>query len=78
LLGVASVAVSKLLKFDQNPLGLSDGVREFGIDIAFEIGVALIGAAVTAYPPASTSSRPRHISAVTPHNFDLARARSAR
>lgn len=49
LLGVACVAVSKVLKFDQNPLGLSDGVREFGVDIVFEIGVALIGAAVTAY-----------------------------
>ena len=49
LLGVACVALSKFLKFDSNPLGLSDGVREFGVDIVFEIGVALIGAAVTAY-----------------------------
>jgi len=27
----------------------SEGLREFGVDIIFEIGVALIGAAVTAY-----------------------------
>jgi len=48
-LGVVFVGLSKALKF--NPLldGLSEGFREFGIDIVFEIGVALIGAAVTAY-----------------------------
>ena len=49
ILGIILVGMSKVLKF--NPLldGLSEGMREFGIDIVFEIGVALIGAAVTAY-----------------------------
>jgi len=48
LLGTACVGASKLLKFSSLAL-LSEGFREFGIDIIFEIGVALIGAAVTAY-----------------------------
>jgi len=48
LLGVAFVGLSKLMKF--HPLfELSEGYREFFIDIVFESGVALIGAAVTAY-----------------------------
>lgn len=49
LLGVAFVAASKMLKFTDGLAFLSEGFREFGIDIVFEIGVALIGAAVTAY-----------------------------
>ena len=49
LLGVALVGLSKLLKFFPVLEILSAGLREFGIDIVFEIGVALIGAAVTAY-----------------------------
>ena len=49
LLGVAFVGLSKLLKFHPVLGNLSEGLREFGIDIVFEIGVALIGAAVTAY-----------------------------
>ena len=49
LLGVAFVALSKWLKFSQIPKFLSEGSGEFAIDIVFEIGVALIGAAVTAY-----------------------------
>ena len=48
LLGTACVAASKVLKFSQSVL-YSEGVREFTIDIIFEVGVALIGAAVTAY-----------------------------
>ena len=48
LLGAVCVGVSKLLKFSQLVL-LSEGVREFVVDIVFESGVALIGAAVTAY-----------------------------
>ena len=47
-LGTVFVAASKVLKFSQSVL-FSEGVREFTIDIIFEIGVALIGAAVTAY-----------------------------
>jgi hypothetical protein len=49
LLGVAFVGLSKMLKFHPVLESLSEGVREFGIDIVFEIGVALIGAAVTAF-----------------------------
>jgi uncharacterized membrane protein YidH (DUF202 family) len=49
LLGVVFVGLSKMLKFHPLLAGLSEGVREFSIDIVFEIGVALIGAAVTAY-----------------------------
>ena len=48
LLGTACVGASKVLKFSQSVL-LSEGYREFVIDIIFEVGVALIGAAVTAY-----------------------------
>ena len=49
LLGVAFVGLSKMLKFHPVLENLSEGLREFGVDIVFEIGVALIGAAVTAY-----------------------------
>ncbi len=49
ILGIILVGLSKVLKFNPILDGLSEGVREFGIDIVFEIGVALIGAAVTAY-----------------------------
>jgi hypothetical protein len=49
VLGVVLVGLSKILKFTPIIDGLSESVREFGIDIVFEIGVALIGAAVTAY-----------------------------
>ena len=49
LLGVVFVGLSKILKFQPILENLSEGLREFGIDIVFEIGVALIGAAVTAY-----------------------------
>ena len=48
LLGVACVALSKVIKFYEW-VTLSEGYREFVIDIVFEVGVALIGAAVTAY-----------------------------
>ena len=48
LFGAGLVGVSKLLKFSQLVV-LSEGYREFVIDIVFESGVALIGAAVTAY-----------------------------
>ena len=48
LIGVACVAISKLIEFSGLAL-LSGGFREFTIEIIFEIGVALIGAAVTAY-----------------------------
>lgn len=48
LLGIALVALSKYLKFSIAYL-LSESLREFAVDVVFEIGVALIGAAVTAY-----------------------------
>ena len=48
LFGAGLVGVSKLLKFSQLVV-LSEGYHEFVIDIVFESGVALIGAAVTAY-----------------------------
>ena len=48
LIGVACVALSKVIKF-YGLVTLSEGYREFVIDIVFEVGVALIGAAVTAY-----------------------------
>jgi hypothetical protein len=48
LLGVLFVGVSKAVKFSKLTF-LSEGLLEFTIDIVFEIGVALIGAAVTAY-----------------------------
>ena len=49
ILGIILVGLSKVLKFNPILDDLSEGMREFGIDIVFEIGVALIGAAVTAY-----------------------------
>ena len=49
LLGVVFVGLSKMMKFQPVLEYLPEGLREFGVDIVFEIGVALIGAAVTAY-----------------------------
>ena len=49
LLGLVLVAVSKLLKYSGVLDSLSAGSSEFFVDVVFEIGVALIGAAVTAY-----------------------------
>ena len=49
LLGAACVAVSKWLKYSSIIDFMSESYVEFTIDIVFEIGVALIGAAVTAY-----------------------------
>jgi hypothetical protein len=49
LLGAAFVGLSKMMKYWPALENLSDGLREFGIHIVFEIGVALIGAAVAAY-----------------------------
>ena len=40
--------MSKAIKFAQHTF-LSEGLLEFTVDIIFEVGVALIGAAVTAY-----------------------------
>ncbi len=48
LLGVLFVAVAKVIKFTELTM-VSEGISEFVIDMVFEIGVALIGAAVTAY-----------------------------
>ena len=48
LLGIVLVALSKYLKFSIVYM-LSEALREFTVDVVFEIGVALIGAAVTAY-----------------------------
>lgn len=49
LLGVVVVAVAKFLKFSGSLDFLSEGVLEFVIDIIYETGIALFGAAVTAY-----------------------------
>ena len=46
-LGVVLVAMSKMLKFGLDLF--SEGMRELLVDVIFESGVALIGAAVTAY-----------------------------
>ena len=48
LLGTLFVGVSKVMKFSQLAM-VSEGVREFVIDMVFETGVALVGATVTAY-----------------------------
>ena len=48
LLGIVLVALSKYLKFSIVYM-LSEALREFTVDVVFDIGVALIGAAVTAY-----------------------------
>ncbi len=47
--GVALVAVSKLLAHTSAFAGLPTGVEEFLVDIVFEIGVALVGGAIVAY-----------------------------
>ena len=49
LLGAIFVGFSKALKFSEIASYLSQGFSEFVIDIIFESGVALIGAAVTAF-----------------------------
>lgn len=49
ILGISLVGVSKLLKHIALQTVMSEGVKEFVIDIIFEVGVALIGAAVTAF-----------------------------
>lgn len=49
LIGIVSVMISKYLSFSGILESWHAGVREFLIDIMFEMGVALIGAAVTAY-----------------------------
>ncbi len=49
LLGVVIVAIAKFLKFSGSLDFLSEGMLEFVIDIIYETGIALIGAAVTAY-----------------------------
>lgn len=49
LLGVIVVAIAKFLKFSGSLDFLSEGVLEFVIVIIYETGIALIGAAVTAY-----------------------------
>lgn len=49
LLGILVVAIAKFLKFSGMLVFLFEGVLEFVIDIIYESGIALIGAAVTAY-----------------------------
>lgn len=48
-LGIVVVAIAKFLKFSGTLDFLSEEVLEFVIDIIYETGIALIGAAVTAY-----------------------------
>ena len=47
LLGATFVAASKMLKFSELFVVRSEATREFLVDIVFETGVALIGAAAT-------------------------------
>ncbi len=49
LSGILLLGLSKIIKFSSLLSFLSIPVNEFLIDIVFEIGVALIGASVTAY-----------------------------
>ena len=49
LLGFVFVGLSKVLNYSGLLGFMSKGFFEFVVDITFEIGVALIGAAVTAY-----------------------------
>ncbi len=49
LFGILLVAISKILKFSSVLHVVYGSVEEFLVDILFEIGVALIGAGVTAY-----------------------------
>ncbi|KXO85755.1 hypothetical protein AYK86_16015 [Acinetobacter venetianus] len=49
LLGIVIVAIAKFLKFSGALDFLSESILEFVIDVIYESGIALIGAAVTAY-----------------------------
>ena len=49
ILGISLVGVSKWLKQVASKIELSEGFEEFVVDVVFEVGVALIGAAVTAF-----------------------------
>ncbi len=49
LSGTIFVAISKILKYSELLMRLSEVEREFIVDLFSEIGVALIGAAITAY-----------------------------
>ncbi|MFW2075867.1 hypothetical protein ACG9Y7_20930 [Acinetobacter gerneri] len=49
LLGIAVVAVAKFFKFSGTLDFLSESILEFVLDIIYESGIALIGAAITAY-----------------------------
>jgi len=50
-LGIIEVAIAKFLKFSGTLDFLSEGILEFVIDIIYETGIALIGAAATAFMP---------------------------
>lgn len=47
LLGIAVVAVAKFFKFSGTLDFLSESILEFVLDIIYESGIALIGAAIT-------------------------------
>ena len=49
LFGILLVVISKILKFSTVLHLVYGSVEEFLVDIVFEIGVALIGAGITAY-----------------------------
>jgi hypothetical protein len=49
LSGILLVVLSKVLKFSSVLYFARDYLQEFLVDIVFEIGIALIGAGVTAY-----------------------------
>ena len=49
IIGILFVGFSKVLKFTSILYFLNGYFQEFFVDISFEIGVALLGAGVTAY-----------------------------
>ncbi len=49
MLGIVVVAIAKFFKFSGTLDFLSESILEFVLDINYESGIALIGAAITAY-----------------------------
>ena len=49
MLGIVVVAIAKFFKFSGTLDFLSESILEFVLDIIYESGIALIGAAITAY-----------------------------
>ena len=49
MLGIVVVAIAKFFRFSGTLDFLSESILEFVLDINYESGIALIGAAITAY-----------------------------